>query len=130
MDITVYLPDELGERAKKEDLPFSQLLRSAVQRELARRNAAEDMERDMERRELEVEDRTGPVTYRVTAATVARSGDTEVLLHRTGTVYLYNPSKLTLRELDNPVEELREVLDERDYREVCEALGIRPVLEL
>lgn len=130
MDITVYLPDELGERAKEADLPFSRLLRSAVQRELAHRSAAQDMEGDMDRRELEVEDSTGPVTYRVTAATVARSGNAEVLLHPTGSVYVYDSSKLTLRELENPVEELRGMLDGSDYRKACEALGVRPVIDL
>lgn len=39
MDITVYLPDELGARAKSAKLPFSQLFRAAVERELAERNA-------------------------------------------------------------------------------------------
>jgi post-segregation antitoxin (ccd killing protein) len=39
MDITVYLPDELGSRAKEAELPFSGLLRAAVEEELARRAA-------------------------------------------------------------------------------------------
>lgn len=36
MNITVYLPDELGHRAKEAELPFSRLLRDAVTEELQR----------------------------------------------------------------------------------------------
>jgi len=36
MNITVYLPDELGHRAKDAELPFSRLLRDAVTEELQR----------------------------------------------------------------------------------------------
>lgn len=37
MDITTYLPDAIGAQAKEAGLPFSRLLRSAVEAELARR---------------------------------------------------------------------------------------------
>ena len=37
MDITVYLPDEVGKQAKAAKLPLSQLLRAAVLEELRRR---------------------------------------------------------------------------------------------
>jgi hypothetical protein len=37
MDITVYLPDELGRAAKEAELPLSQLLRDAVAAQLDRR---------------------------------------------------------------------------------------------
>jgi hypothetical protein len=39
VDITVYLPDEIGARAKREQLKLSRLLRDAVQTELDRRDA-------------------------------------------------------------------------------------------
>jgi hypothetical protein len=39
MDITVYLPDELGKWAKENDLPLSRMLRDAVEAEQRRREA-------------------------------------------------------------------------------------------
>lgn len=37
VDITCYLPDELGAKAKEADLPFSRMLRAAVEAELEKR---------------------------------------------------------------------------------------------
>jgi len=36
MNITVYLPDDIGKQAKEAGLPFSRLLRKAVESELAK----------------------------------------------------------------------------------------------
>lgn len=44
MDITVYLPDALGKRAKEADLKFSRLLRDAVEKELANMETLANME--------------------------------------------------------------------------------------
>jgi len=52
MNLTVYLPDELGRRAKEAELPFSRLLRDAVSEELQR---AAELERLNERTEAEME---------------------------------------------------------------------------
>jgi len=38
MDIAVYLPDELGARAKQMKLPFSRMLRAAVEEEIRNRD--------------------------------------------------------------------------------------------
>jgi post-segregation antitoxin (ccd killing protein) len=38
VNITVYLPDDLGQRAKDAGLPLSRLLRAAVEKELAERD--------------------------------------------------------------------------------------------
>ena len=51
MNLTVYLPDELGRRAKEAELPFSRLLRDAVSEELQR---AAELERLNEGSEAEM----------------------------------------------------------------------------
>jgi len=39
MNVTIYLPDEVGKWAKEQDLPLSQMLREAVKSEKRRREA-------------------------------------------------------------------------------------------
>ena len=39
MDITIYLPDEIGKWAKEQDLGLSRMLRDAVEDEKRRRDA-------------------------------------------------------------------------------------------
>ena len=48
MDITVYLPDEIGARAKKAELKLSRMLRDAVELELRHRAAMEELAGDGE----------------------------------------------------------------------------------
>lgn len=130
LDITVYLPDELGQRAKEAELPFSRLLRSAVQDELARREAATDGADQMERHELQVRDDRGDYTARFTGQQVGGSDHHEVYLLEDGRVLWHDAREARLQEVDDPVEDLREILKTGTYRSVVERLGLTPVVEL
>jgi post-segregation antitoxin (ccd killing protein) len=57
MRLTLYLPDELGQRAKDADLNLSRLLREAVEREL--RGEAQGPAVEIERHGASVEIRVG-----------------------------------------------------------------------
>ena len=81
MDFTVYLPAEIGERAKAAELKLSRLLRDAVTRELDRRAAMNDTLAESQEYKVAVEDRDGRVfAGRITGRAIAVSGDVTVYL--------------------------------------------------
>jgi hypothetical protein len=89
MDITVYLPDEIGARAKAADLKFSRLLRDAVTGELDRREALEAARDGMVKQRVQAsEDRHGenPVVLRFTGRALAGGFETTVWLLEDGRV--------------------------------------------
>src|SRR5437764_582775 len=72
VNVNVYLPDEIGQRAKAADLPFSQLLRVAVIVELERRKAMSTTLEETQTYEVGLEDQEGrPYTGRVTGKRIA-----------------------------------------------------------
>lgn len=132
MDITVYLPDDIGERAKAADLPFSRLLRGAVLEELEKRAALEETLEGARTVELEIEDprRGGVVTGRFTGREIGGSGDATVYVTEDGRVLAYDEKRLRVQEVEDPAEELRDWLPEEEYFEAMSQLGLRPVVEL
>jgi hypothetical protein len=122
VDITVYLPDELGQRAKDEGLPLSQMLRTAVIDRFAQADAQASLQDGMEVIELDLEDRVG----RFTGTELAE----DIYLHEDGRVIVYKPQEERFYEVQDPVEELRGVLDEESYLEVVGLLGLTPVVEI
>lgn len=132
MDITVYLPDEIGERAKAAELNLSRMLRDAVTEELERRTAVENTLSDSQTIELELEDDEGRIyTGRITGAEIARQdhGDWSVFLAQDGRVILYDGERMKYWVLDDPAAELAH-LDPAVYAEACSALGIKAVVDL
>src|SRR5262245_28047518 len=130
MNVNVYLPDDLGKRAKRADLAFSQLLRDAVTAELERREAmASTLTDDPQTFELELEDKDG-FTYkgRITGKLITSEerGGLDVYLTEDERVILYYGERLDYWELDDPEYELRDELEMGTYREACAALGIKP----
>ena len=86
MDITTYLPDELGERAKRADLNFSRLLRGAVADELTRQDDFAAARGAMVGQEVEATDRDGnPLLLRFIGTHVG-GGDPGVYLTESGRV--------------------------------------------
>jgi hypothetical protein len=122
MDITVYLPDEIGQRAKDEGLPLSQMLRASVIEHLSERDALASLLGSMETIELDLEDRVG----RFRGTELAKG----VYLHEDGRVLWYDEHKLRLHVLEDPVEDLRAILDEDEYVGAVSSLGLTPVVEI
>ena len=92
MNIVVYLPDAIGEKAKAAELPFSHLLRAAVEKELIRREAIANTLQDVKVYEEVIDTKNGVVLGRITGKQIAENdrGDVRAYLTRDGRVLVYD----------------------------------------
>ena len=132
MDITVYLPNEIGEKAKAAKLNLSGLLREAVTEELERRRIVKATLEKPQVYEVDVEDNDGRRRYtgRITGALIARDGDVTVYLTDDERVLTHNARDSSYWECDDPEEELRDQLSDGSYAEALHALGLKATVDL
>jgi hypothetical protein len=141
MDITIYLPDDIGQRAKAEDLKLSRMLRGAVEKELAKRDAmAAALSDDIQTYEVDVrlaDEETGQIRPFVGRITGQRlySDTAEIYLTADKRVLAYFEQEIY--RLDDPPEDLRRKLKEwvgedspTTFVGLCEILGLDPVIDL
>lgn len=132
MDITIYLPDELGKRAKAEGINLSRTLRAALAHELPRRDAMTDTLKDIETYELGLLDHEGhPYSGRVTGKHIAsdESQYATVYLTDDGRVILYDERAQKHWVLEDPEADLQS-LPPAEYTAAMDALGIKAVIDL
>lgn len=132
MDVTIYLPDEIGTWAKENKLKLSRLLRDAVTAERERRRIMAETLSDVETHEVFLEDKDGRTyTGRITGRLIADDpGDIEVYLTVDERVLVYDGGRSEYWVLNNPVEQLRGWLTDAAYFEAITALGETPVVDL
>jgi hypothetical protein len=133
MNINLYLPDDVGQRAKDEQLPFSQLLREAVLNELERRETMKATLKAPETYEVYIENDDGRgFTGRITGASIAYDdrSEVEVFLTADERVLVYDGTKSRYYELVEPVEDLRNWLPKAAYADAVTALGQKPIIDL
>jgi len=133
VDITVYLPDEIGARAKEADLPFSRLLRAAVEEELNRREAVVETLTDSSEYEvLNLEDNEGRLYTGRLVGTMIAEGRNDVFVYLTDDerVLVHDNRHSKVHEIEDEEAELREWLEEEQYVEAMNALGLQPVVDL
>ncbi len=131
VDITVYLPDEIGQRAKEAELPLSRLLRASVEEELYRRATVAEAMKGATELEVDLEDEEGrPYTGRFAGVVLAEDRNATVYLADDERIMVYDDRKCAVHEIDNPEEELRDWLDDDAYVEAIHTLGLRPVVYL
>jgi hypothetical protein len=126
MNINVYLPDDLGKRAKEADLPFSQLLRDAVATELKRREAMSETLTETETFELPLEDKDGkPYRGRITGKRIGDDGlSRTVYLTEDERVIVYDQGSLEYSIIDDSEQELA------GWPDAQRALGIPPLIDI
>jgi len=139
MDITIYLPDELGEWAKEHHLHLSRMLREAVEIERRRRDASAALAAETTTHELAVSDRsTSSVTDDYTArlhgvliATQDLGGGRSINVYagEDDKMYVHYTADGRLRRDVEP-EELRQYVDVSTYIEAMRALGEDVVIDL
>ena len=135
MDITIYLPDDLGKWAKEHNLGLSRMLRDAVEAERQRQNAVAETLASAETHDLTVEDDDGnPYTARLHAALIAEqdSGvarDVYAYLGKDELVYVYDERASKLYR-GVSTEELRDWLYDDQYAAAMRALGEEVVIDV
>jgi hypothetical protein len=139
MDITVYLPDDLGKWAKENDLPLSRMLREAVEAEKHRREAVATTLGDasihtLAVADVSVADDSDDFTARLHGTLIATQpidngkGLTEVYLGEDGKLYIYD--FLGALHRDVKPDDLREHLDVAAYIKAMHAIGRVPVIDV
>jgi hypothetical protein len=136
MDITVYLPDELGQWAKETGLNLSATLRGGVEAERRRRSAMAATLEDSEAHELPVTDQDGrSYTVRLHGAIIADPGDGTdgllVFLGKDERVYVFDGRRDQALHEDVDPDELRDWLDQDAlYLDAMAALGREAVIDI
>ena len=135
MDITVYLPDELGKWAKDHDLPLSRMLRDAADHERQRQQTITSTLADAETHDLTVEDDDGnPYTARLHGTLIAQeehgpNHDTYVYVGKDEAIYIYHePSSKLHQDADH--DDLRDWLSDDPYAAAMRALGEDVVIDI
>lgn len=139
VDVTVYLPDEIGARAKKEELKLSRMLRDAVTAELERRDAMAEALADTETYEFTLRAKDPfdvEYTGRITGKLIAGDADT-IGIYLTGDrrVLAVYPDQGLYHRIDEPGKDVVEMLlqsgvNQDEFAEACRALGLKPVIDL
>jgi hypothetical protein len=136
MDITIYLPDEIGKWAKENDLGLSRMLREAVEDEKRRREAAAALAAEAGTYELAArEPGEGPdITVRFHGTLIARQdvsdgmASTDVYRGKDGKIYVHDFLSEFYRDLEP--EELRKHVGESAYVQAMHAIGQVPVIDV
>lgn len=131
MDVTVYLPDELGARAKQEKINLSGTLRAAVKAELGRREKVRKAVGDLgEPQEFKVrvikndKEHTG----RITGWVIEHNNDWDVYLTDDDRVIVYNEFRSSYDAMTT--DEARAELDATLFPEALSFLGVEPIVDL
>jgi len=135
MNITVYIQDELGAKAKEAGLPMSALFQKAVTGELERRRAVEVTESKANTYEVDMVDEEGRrYTGRIIGTRMAEGHRGEqVYLGEDERVLVYDPNtegQWQCYEVEDAEEDLRQILDHEEYLATLSALGIKPTIDL
>jgi post-segregation antitoxin (ccd killing protein) len=132
VDVTVYLPDDIRQKAKDHGIVLSRFLRDALNTEFARLEAIERALDGAKEVLLTLEDENGrPYRGRFTATRIGESDDREVYLTDDETVIVYEPDQRRYSVIQDAETELREWLPEdTSYIAAMNALGIMPTVDL
>ena len=141
MDITVYLPDDLGKWAKEHDLGLSRMLREAVEAEKRRREAVADLAAEATIHELAAREPhevagDGPdIDVRLHGTLIATEdvsdgqASTEVYLGKDGKLYVHD--FLGVFHRDVAPGDLRKYLEhDTTYINAMHAIGQVPVIDV
>lgn len=131
MNLSVYLPDELGNWARGADLPLSRMLRQAVEAERRRRETLTGTMGKAGIYEADVAGEDGKgFTVRVHGSLIAFSGTIRAFIGHDERLFAYDSADGgTMHYLDSPAE-LEQLLELDAYIAAMHALGLRPVIDV
>jgi hypothetical protein len=133
VDITVYLPDEVAQRAKAQNVNLSRVLRDALTAQFAEEDAVSATLEKAKTVTLELKTEEGRAYRGRMEATLigkdARRG-TDVYLRQSGEVITYRSEDRRFWTVADPANELLAVLPTGEYIAAMDALGIMPEVDL
>lgn len=133
MDITVYLPDEVAQRAKAQNVNLSRVLRDALTAQFAEEDAVSATLEKARTVTLELKTEEGrDYRGRMKATLIGKDvvGGTDVYLRQGGEVITYRSEDRRFLTVADPATELLAVLPTGEYIAAMDALGIMPEVDL
>jgi hypothetical protein len=135
VDITVYLPDELGRKAKEAGINLSRMLRDAVEEEMDRREAVAETLGGAVEHLLECTDEEGrSYTGRLVGSLISDhdAGGRNVYLTEDERVLVHDEDEGWIEEVqqESYEEVLGRLLSNEAYLDAMAALGLKPVIDL
>lgn len=133
MDITVYLPDEVAQRAKAKNVNLSRVLRDALTAQFTEEDAVSATLEEAGTVTLELQTDEGRAYRGRMEATLlgeASDGATAVYLRRTREVIAYRATDRAFRVVEDPASELFGILPMDRYFAAMDSLGIVPEIDL
>jgi hypothetical protein len=129
MDITVYLPEEIGRWAKESGINLSQTLRAELEAERSRRDAVAGTLTDSKEHKIRVAE--AGLDYVLHGALIAQDYDHEVeaYLGEDERIYVYDAGRQRLHEVGSP-QDLGDWLANGLYVDAMRALGQKPILHI
>jgi len=133
VDITVYLPDEVAQRAKAQNVNLSRVLRDALTAQFAEEDAVSaTLEKvrtvTLELKTEEGRDYRGRMEATLIGKDVVRG--TDVYLRQSGEVITYRSEDRRFLTVADPANELLAVLPTGEYIAAMDALGVMPEVDL
>ncbi len=128
MDITVYLPDDIGGWAKDNGVNLSATLRAALLEERDRRLERSEIAAGGKTYDLRIEGEHGSYTARLHAKELASDGRNQWLyLAADGTVYVYDNDAQRLYDMaEQDLETWAGLTPPEFYAAIANALGNKP----
>jgi hypothetical protein len=133
VDITVYLPDEIAQRAKAQNVNLSRVLRDALTTQFAEEDTVSATLEESRTVTLELQTDEGRAYRGRMEATLIGEDPatgTAVYLRRSGEVIAYRPTDRAFRTVEDPASELLAELPTEAYIAAMDALGIVPEVDL
>lgn len=131
MDVTVYLPDAIGAKAKEEGINLSGTLRSAVEDELSRletmRKSRDELGPAQEFK-VKIISSDKEFTGRVTGWVIDRNSDWEVYLTADDRIIVYNEFRCEASSMSE--DEARSDLSPELFPDALVFLGVEPIIDL
>ncbi len=133
MDITVYLPDDIAQRAKAQNVNLSRVLRDALTAQFAKEDAVSATLEEARKVSLELRTEEGrPYRGSMDATLIGEdaTAGTAVYLRLNGEVICYRPDDRQFWTLTDPERELLTLLPTAQYIAAMDAIGIVPEVDL
>jgi hypothetical protein len=131
MDVTLYLPDEIGKWAKENDINLSRTLRDQLEAIMEQTKAREAALKGASEVQLKLVNPDGHwYVGRFTGTLITEGGACGVYLTEDDRILVHDWNRDEIAELSDPEGELRGWLNDEAYVEACNALGIDPVIDI